>query len=164
VAADGFRVGAVEQLRLYANIIDTPFVVARTPSELRSVAARTASPMLIDTAGRSPRDPESAEWFDALRAIPNLCAHLVVPAGMHGGDLARVFDAHALLRPDRIVVAKADETATAGAIARVLRDRAVPVSYITTGQRVPEDLLRATPQALAALLLGETCAERDGRV
>src|SRR4029453_12710845 len=61
LAADGFRVGAVEQLRLYADIIGSPFAVARTPREIEQSLGRTQGPVLIDTAGRSASDNRALE-------------------------------------------------------------------------------------------------------
>src|SRR5262247_3884367 len=60
LAADGFRVGAVEQLQTYADILDAPFRVARTAAELAAaLGSPRRLPVLVDTAGRSPADPAS---------------------------------------------------------------------------------------------------------
>ena len=87
LAADGFRVGAVEQLRLYADLIGSPFAVARTPAEIERSLVATASPLLVDTAGRSLGDARAlrsggAAVVAARRAHPRRAAGgLVGPAG-----------------------------------------------------------------------------------
>lgn len=155
VAADAFRVGAIEQLRLYADIIGAPFQAVRTPAELsRALADRTMS-VLVDTAGRSPRDERAREFFAVLSATPGVRTHLVIPAGSTVRDVDRVIAAHAEACPHRIVLSKVDEAESAVALAGAIRDRGLRVSYLGTGQRVPEDLIRATPANLAAALLGE---------
>ena len=101
MAADGFRVGAVEQLRLYADIIGAPFAVARTPAELERSLAATASPLLVDTAGRSLGDARAAAKLAArCRPPPGVRTHLVLPADTSvaaGG--ARILDAYGGARP-----------------------------------------------------------------
>src|SRR5688572_21598459 len=67
LSADGFRVGAVEQLRLYADILGSPLTVARTPTELETALdAAGKRPLLLDTAGRSPSDDVSREMLRVL--------------------------------------------------------------------------------------------------
>ena len=60
ISADGYRVGAAEQLRLYAEVIGAPFVAARSGPELDNALGTTSVPVLVDTAGRAPRDRASA--------------------------------------------------------------------------------------------------------
>ena len=81
LAADGFRVGAVEQLRLYADLIGSPFAVARTPAEIERSLVATASPMLVDTAGRSIGDARALEVAERLSSLPGVRTHVVLPAG-----------------------------------------------------------------------------------
>jgi flagellar biosynthesis protein FlhF len=160
VSADGFRVGAVEQLRLYADIIGAPFVAARTATELDLALMETRSPVLVDTAGRSPRDGAAAEVFNVLRAAKGVRTHLVIPAGSSAKEIARLIALHAEAKPDRLVLTKIDESESAGAVASVLRSSGLRVSYLGNGQRVPEDLVRATPAHVAAALLGDGLTER----
>jgi flagellar biosynthesis protein FlhF len=159
VSADGFRVGAVEQLRLYAEIIGAPFVAARTPGDLDRALIESSGPVLVDTAGRSPRDGAVREVLSVLRGARGLRTHLVIPAGSSAREMSRLIAVHSEANVDRLVLTKVDEAEAAGAIASVLRDSGLKVSYLGNGQRVPEDLLRATPAHLASALLGDGCAE-----
>ncbi len=157
LAADGFRVGAVEQLRLYADIIGTAFTVARTPDDVEAALSGSRVPVLVDTAGRSPNDHASAALFDVLAHQPNVRVHLVVPAATPPAQLVRFIDAYAGVNPSRVIFTKLDELdGCIAPLVSVLKQRDLPVSWFGTGQRVPEDLERATPTGFAARILGET--------
>lgn len=155
VSADAFRVGAIEQLRLYAEIIGSPFEAARSTSELATLLDGITSPVLVDTAGRSPRDEEAGELLSMVAGLPGARVHLVVPASTTPRALERVIEAHAAAKPQRVVLTKTDECESIAPLADILRERKLRVSYLGTGQRVPEDLQRATPAALAAILAGD---------
>lgn len=154
VAADGFRVGAVEQLRLYADIIGAPFTVARALPDVERAVAESRTPVLVDTAGRSPRDHEALDLFSVVGSWPQARTHLVVPASTPPDALDRLIDAYAVANPTRVVFTKLDEGGSLAPLMSLLRRRDLVVSYLTTGQRVPEDLERATPARLAARVLG----------
>ena len=156
VAADGYRVGAVEQLRLYADIIGAPFSVARTRADIeQALTTKGSAPVLIDTAGRSAKERAARELFDLVAGRPNVRTHLVVPAAIPTANLDRLLAAFPDARPDRVVLTRVDETESLTPVVTALRERNLPISYLGIGQRVPEDLERATPPVLAAHLLGE---------
>ncbi len=162
VAADGFRVGAVEQLRLYADIIGSSFAVARTPEEVEAVLGhRRTGTILVDTAGRSPRDGQGQGVYQLLAGRPGVRTHLVIPSTTTPASLDRLLGAFGDAPPDRVVLTRLDETEGVTPLLSALRDRALAVSYLGTGQRVPEDLERATPPMLAGLLLGEQVAQGE---
>jgi flagellar biosynthesis protein FlhF len=155
VAADGYRVGAVEQLRLYAEVIGAPLTVARSVDELDHALVNARRPILIDTPGRSPGDDVSREMFRVVGRHPGVRTHLVLPASMPPGQLRRTLERFHEARPSRVVITKLDEADSLAPLVGVLREAALPISYVGTGQRVPEDLHRATPPAIAAWVLGE---------
>lgn len=155
IAADGFRLGAVEQLQLYSEIIGNPFFVARTAAEVERAIAACQSPVLIDTAGRSPGDAAAQELFEVLGRHEGVRTHLVMPAGTSARDAGRILDRFEHARPARVALTKTDEAESVSPLVGLLRERELPVSYLGTGQRVPEDLFRATPLLLAACVLGE---------
>ena len=163
LAADGFRVGAVEQLRLYADIIGTPFAVARTPAEIERSLLSTRGPVLVDTAGRSARDPRAQEVVAMLHGLPGVRTHLVLPAGAGRRDLRKLLDTYGDKTPSRVVLTRLDEADSVSPLVEVFEERGLKVSYLGTGQRVPEDLERATPQRLAAHVLGTgLCHDQRG--
>ena len=154
LAADGFRVGAVEQLRLYADIIGSQFAIARTPAEIERSILTTRGTVLVDTAGRSVRDPRAQEVVAMLSGLPGVRTHLVMPAAASVRDLRNVLDAYGDKTPNRVVLTRVDEADSVSPLMHVLHERGLKVSYLGTGQRVPEDLERATPARLAAHVLG----------
>jgi flagellar biosynthesis protein FlhF len=156
VAADAFRVGAIQQLRTYADILDTPFGVARTPADLaRALEARHSTPLLVDTAGRSPSDPAARDLCRLLGRARDVRTHLVLPAGTPADAARRMLDGYAEAKPSRLVLTRVDEVDSLSPLVTLLTDRQIPVSYLGTGQRVPEDLNRATADLLAASVLGD---------
>jgi flagellar biosynthesis protein FlhF len=161
LSADGFRVGAIEQLRLYADILGTPLKVARTPGELESALRGSKRPMLLDTAGRSASDEVSREMLRVLAGRKDVRMHLVLAANTPTSVVRRTLDRFEDARPSRLVITKLDEADSIAPIVSLMRDRKLPISYLGTGQAVPEDLERATAPALAAWVAGDV---RQGAV
>jgi flagellar biosynthesis protein FlhF len=162
LAADGFRVGAVEQLRLFAEIIGSPLAVARNADELCDALDQVRRPLLLDTPGRSAGDDGSRDIFKLVGRREGVRTHLVLPASTPPDLARRTIDRFSDARPTRIVITKLDEVESLAPLVGVLKDARMPVSFVGTGQRVPEDLHRATPPAIAAWVLGE--AARQGAV
>jgi len=154
ISADGFRLGAIEQLRMYAEVMDTPFTAARSSADLVRALASAREPVLVDTAGRSPHDPAMLDILGTLTGHSGVRVHLVLPCAVTLGEAERVLAAYTFLNPDRVVVTKVDESESLSLLAGFLWEHRLAVSYLGTGQRVPEDLIAATPIAIAAQLLG----------
>jgi flagellar biosynthesis protein FlhF len=149
----------VDHLRGYAGIIGAPFRVARDARELDQALESSRQPVLVDTAGRSPRDGRFGDLLDTVRRHAGVRTHLVLPADLSHATVNRIFTRYDGIAIDRVVVTKLDETESAAPLFSVLRQRALPVSYIGCGQRVPEDLVAATPAGLVAAMLGEMSLE-----
>jgi flagellar biosynthesis protein FlhF len=159
IAADAFRAGAIEQLRSYAAVMSVPFRIARSADEFEQALSATRQTALVDTAGRSPSDEGIASLFDVLRTRRNVRTHLVLAADTSASTARRLFERYASLNPARVVITKIDEAESMMPLFDVVRERGLPVSYLAAGQRVPEDLWRATPASLAAALLREPVRE-----
>jgi flagellar biosynthesis protein FlhF len=155
VAADGFRAGAVEQLRAYASIIGAPFRSARSLDELQDALGGTRQTLLVDTAGRSPRDGGLRDLRKVLQRRKSVRTHLVLAADTSPASANRVIENFGEVRPDRLLITKADEAESLMPLLDVAIRHGLTISYIGDGQRVPEDLVRATPLALASALLKE---------
>lgn len=155
ISADGLRAGAFTQLRTYAAITGSPFRVANSSKDLREALDQARVPVMVDTAGRLPTDPALLDLLSVLRNRTHLVTHLVLPAETTVESANRVLDRYAFTRPTRVVITKLDETRSAAPLVAALRDRHLPVSYVASGHQVPEDLVRATPDVLAAAMLGE---------
>lgn len=158
VGADGFRAGAVEQLRTYAHIIGAPFRVARSIEELEHALSTSRHSLLVDTAGRSPHDGGLRELRRLLGTRRGIRTHLVMAGDTSARSARRILDSYQDARPDRVVITKVDEAESLSPLLNVLRERALAVSYLATGQRVPEDLQQATPLALAGVMLRDAAA------
>jgi flagellar biosynthesis protein FlhF len=159
VSADGFRAGAIEQLRSYAEVLAVPFRAARTAAELQQALSHARNPILVDTPGRSAADDDVTGMFEVLCRRRHVRTHLVLAADTSPAAARRVFDRYARLEPSRVVITKLDECDSVTPLLAVVREQGLPVSYLTTGQRIPEDLWRATPASLAAALLREPAME-----
>jgi flagellar biosynthesis protein FlhF len=158
IGADGFRAGAVEQLRTYASIIGAPFRIARSIEELEQAISNGRHSLLVDTAGRSPQDGGLRDLRRLLGNRRSIRTHLVLAGDTSANSARRILDAYTDAKPDRVVISKVDEAESLSPLLRVLRERSIPVSYITTGQRVPEDLAAATPAMLASVVLRDAAA------
>ena len=155
ISADGFRVGAIEQLRLYADILGTSLKVARTPGELELALRGCKRPLLLDTAGRSASDEVSREMLRVLAGRKDVRTHLVLAANTPPAIARRTLERFEDARPSRLVITKLDEAESLAPFIGLLRDRKLPISYLGTGQAVPEDLERATAPSLAAWVAGD---------
>jgi flagellar biosynthesis protein FlhF len=159
VATDTMRAGAIEQLRAYAAVMRMPFRVARTADELDEALVSARHPVLIDTAGRPPADQAVTDLFGVLERKRKVRTHLVLAADTSAAVARRILDRYAPLKPSRVVITKLDEAESVMPLMAAVRDRGLAVSYLAAGQRVPEDLRRATPADLAAALLREPVLE-----
>jgi flagellar biosynthesis protein FlhF len=158
VSADGFRVGAIEQLRLFADIIGAPFAAVRSARQLEQALGHRRRPLLVDTAGRSPSDDTAREMFAVLAARSDVRVNLVIAAPTPPGIVRRDIERFGHAKPSRLVITKVDEVESIAPLVGVLRACRLPVAYFGTGQNVPEDLQPATPEVLAGWVLGEGTA------
>jgi flagellar biosynthesis protein FlhF len=158
VTVDTYRIAAVEQLRTYAEIIDLPLVVVNTPDEMPDAleALHDVDVVLIDTAGRSPRDEvKIRELADFLAAAGPDEVHLVLSATSGEKSLRAAVERFAQVRADRLILTKLDEAEGLGTLLAVIGHANRPVSYLTTGQAVPDDIEPADRKRLARLILGD---------
>ena len=163
---DTYRIAAVDQLRTYADIIDVPFSVVLTPGDLAEQLARLSdcSLIFIDTTGRSPNDQlRLAELRSFHQVLAGHQTHLVLSATAAYSQIARAIERFSSLDIDRLLLTKLDEVVSLSPILNVFADlaaarspdRPVPLSYITVGQDVPDDIEVASSRDLAIRILGE---------
>lgn len=165
VTADTFRVAAVPQLEIYADLLDVPLVVAYEPEDLARVVRefRGLDAVLIDTPGRSPADAAGlTELRRYLDAIPDARVLLLVEAGSHLANLRRVVRSYWGDACDGIVITKLDETDVFGPAVSLAIELGKPVYYLTTGQNVPQDIEPASGDGLVSLLLDGRAPEARG--
>lgn len=158
ITLDTYRIAAVEQLRTYADIINVPLDVVFTPEELRAKVverAKCSDLVLIDTAGRSPRNAmQMAELKAFLEGVPLTETHLVISACTRYTDLVEIISKFSPLNPDYLIVTKLDETTVYGSILNAYALARKPIAYLTDGQNVPENIEAADADRIAGLILG----------
>lgn len=158
ITIDTYRIAAVDQLRTYAEIIDVPLEVVTSPGELQDAVARMADRDLIfiDTAGRSQRDMQKIEdltsFFGVVRPDE---VHLVLSGTCSERVLAETIRGFEGVGIDRLLFTKLDEAIGFGVILDCIQKTKASLSYVTTGQDVPDDIHVGKGKTLARLILGE---------
>ena len=158
ITIDTYRIAAVEQLKVYGEIMHLPVDVVITPDQLEKAIDRHRDKelILIDTAGRSPRDSFCIDELAAfLRPEWNIDKHLVLSATTRELELLDAIDRFQSLGITHTIFTKIDECANLGILLNVQLQNANPLSYLTNGQRVPEDLLEASPKIAAELIMSQ---------
>lgn len=158
VTADTYRIAAVEQLKTYANILSVPLEVIYSPKELGEALddLNQYDICLVDTAGRSHRNKEQIEDIrELIEQVPigDRQVYLVLNASTKYGDLKEIASVYSGLTDFSIIFTKLDETASAGAMLNMRVKTKCPLSYVTWGQNVPEDMGEIDPQKVAKQLL-----------
>jgi len=149
VSTDTYRIGARQQLSNYARILRAPLHVAETSEELRRIldGFQSKKLVLIDTAGMSQRDVRLANQFATLRVEGHRVQPvLVLSAGADRGCLAEALRVFQSANPESLVITKLDEAAALGGVLSLAIRVGLPISYLSDGQRVPEDLHLAAPK------------------
>lgn len=162
LSMDTYRVAAADQLRSYAAILGVGFQLLETTAALAQTIEenRGKELILIDTPGLALGDlADSSSLAHFLSTRKDIDTHLVLSASMKPADLSRMVDAFEILRPQRLLFTKLDETGLFGAIFSEAARTRKPLSFFTTGQRIPEDLEAASQARLVELILaGESRA------
>lgn len=156
ITVDTYRIAAVEQLRTYAEIIDLPMEVVSTPREMREAISRMKSLdlILMDTAGRSPRDEVRIQELKAMLAEANPAeVHLVLSATAGARSLTTAADRFAAAGTTSLIITKLDEAIGLGNLLSVVQSAKLPITYITDGQNVPDDIQIAQKRSLAQQIL-----------
>ncbi len=157
ITVDTYRIAAVEQLRTYADIIDLPMKVVTTPREMKQAVEELSQMdlILIDTAGRSPQDDlRIQELKNYLNEIVVDEVHLVLSATTGYRHLKKTVEKFSAVKPTSVIFTKLDEAPGLGSLVNVCGKLGQSLSYLTTGQNVPNDIEPAEPTRTANLVLG----------
>lgn len=159
ITADTYRIAAVEQLKTYANILSVPLSVVYSPAELGEVQEELNKydVCLIDTAGCSHKNKEQLNDIrDLIEQIPisKREVYLVLNAGTKYSDLKDIADAYSDITDYSMIFTKLDETSSAGVMLNMKIYANRPLSYVTWGQNVPDDIGIVDAQKIAKKLLG----------
>ncbi len=156
ITLDTYRIAAVDQLRRYADIIGSPLRVVSNVEELRSAVAGLSDMdfVLIDTAGRSPNDVMKLnELRELLGSINPDDVHLVLSSTCCQDDVELAFQRFSDVRVDKIIFTKLDEASHVGMVLNVCNKVNKALSYVTTGQEVPNDIEVGRGRVLARMIL-----------
>ena len=159
ITADTYRVAAVEQIRTYANILSVPIDVVYSADELKQSIEKYQEYdlILIDTAGRSHKNEEQKEDLRQLLEVVrdyDQEIYLVVSATTKYRDLVKITQTYSDISSYRLLFTKTDETGALGNILNIRMLTQAPLSYMTFGQNVPDDISETDAQYIAKQLLG----------
>ncbi len=155
LTVDTYRIAAVEQLKTYSQIIGLPVSVAYDHAELPAIMDRYADfdLILIDTAGRSQQHLMQVGELKSLVDTLPCETHLVLAAQTKEEDMVDAVMRFSAARVDRLIFSKLDETSSYGTLFNVADYTGIPLSFLTTGQKVPEDIEPASGLKLSTLIL-----------
>ncbi len=156
ITLDTYRIAAAEQLKTYGEIIGVPVRVVSSVAELDQALSESGERdnILIDTIGHSHKTVskfrELSSYLCGNRSVEK---HLVLSTATKQEDLSEMIASFEVFEPDKLVFTKVDESSAFGTIANALIRTGKPLSYLTNGQAVPEDLLVPTPTSVGDLLI-----------
>lgn len=156
VTLDCYRIGAIEQLRRFAEILGLPL---KTVSEAAGAAEAIegfsdCDVILVDTAGRSQRDQERlTEVRNSLASIGDVEVHLCLSLAASSEAIVAAAESFRMVKYDRVIFTKKDESYRKGFLWDLFGVTPVPVSYVTCGQEVPEDIQPATRELICEMMI-----------
>jgi flagellar biosynthesis protein FlhF len=156
---DGYRIGAIEQLRIYAGLMGIPFRFVSQISELSRAIEENSQRdyILIDTAGRGPKDLDAMSALAAfIKDAKQIERHLVLSATTKESDMRKIITQFEICSPDHLLFTKLDETETPGPILNELVRTRKSFSYYTDGQKVPDDLHAFPGERIIEVLLNRS--------
>ena len=156
LSMDTYRVAAGEQLRSYAAILGVGFQLLETVAALAQAIEENRGKELIfiDTPGVATGDMDSAAGLAQFLSTRNdIDTQLVLSSSMKSADLSHVVDSFEIFGPQRLLFTKLDETGSFGPVLNEAARTGKPLSFFTTGQRIPEDLQAASRSGLVELIL-----------
>ncbi|WP_456473196.1 flagellar biosynthesis protein FlhF [Desulfolithobacter sp.] len=156
VTIDTYRIAAVEQLKVYGEIMKLPVEVVIRPEDMEKALEkhRDKELVLIDTAGRSPHNSmDIEEMAGFLRPHFEIENHLVLSATTRDEELDTIIRRFSSLPIDHFIFTKADECSQLGVLLNLHIRQGTPISFLTNGQRVPEDIITPDPETIAGMIM-----------
>lgn len=158
ITVDTYRIGAIEQLSTYASIMSIPFksVFSIKEMEVALESMKDCDIILLDTTGRSSKNiMQIAELNAFVQKANSKNVFLVISATTKNRDIESIIEGYKTLNYTNVIITKLDETTTYGSILNILNSANKPLSFVTTGQNVPDDFKSVTKEEVAKLVLGE---------
>ncbi len=157
LSLDTYRIGAIQQLRTYAELMKLPLHIATTADEVQEGLDLFADYdlVLIDTVGRGQRDEAHLrEMHGSLQSVRG-AVYLTLSATADTATLLDAAQRFQLFEPSAIILTKLDEAARVGNCVNLALEAGLPLAYFTTGQRVPEDICHADAKTLTHRVISE---------
>ncbi|MBN4054154.1 hypothetical protein JYT87_00425 [Nitrospira defluvii] len=151
---EGARDG--EKLMRYGDRLGIPAITVSSVDRLHTILSKRSRDelVLIDTEGRSHLDKKGLVRLKELtERIDPRETHLVLSANTKASDLSDMIDQFSILPIDSLLFTKIDETKTFGPLFSAMGRKRKPISYLTTGQEVPDDIEVATAKRFTDLVL-----------
>ncbi len=164
ITTDNYRIAAHEQLNTYGRLLNIPVRVVSSASELSHLIHSFSDKklVLIDTAGMSQRDMKLIEQINTLKENDLMIkSYLVMSAATEYKAMNEIIDAFHIFKPHAAILTKIDEAATVGSAISSLIEHNLPISFITNGQQVPEDMRHPCARKLVAQCVAELDVEDD---
>ena len=166
ITLDSFRVGAIEQLKAYVNIMRLPFEVVKKPDDLVDALIRLKSCnyILIDTAGCSQYDIDKIELLNEFQMKVNMMPIekvLVLPTNVKQNDLMEIYNNYGRLSIDYLLFTKLDETKSFGSIISFAYKIKKSIIYLSIGQNVPDDLIVGDENYLIDCFMNQTILNQE---
>ena len=158
ITIDTYRIGAVEQLKTYSEIMNIPFKVVYSIKEMDEALEelKDCDSIFIDTTGRSAKNTmQISELRAYINKIPNKLIHLVISSTIKNKDIKVILQGYGVIDFDSIIVTKLDETSNYEILIDALIDGNKPISYMTLGQSVPDDIKKVSKNFIIDLIVGD---------
>ena len=159
ITTDTYRIAAVEQLKTYARIMEIPIEVVSDKTAFRRALAKLSDRdlILVDTPGKSSVEPGYIEKLRDLFQIENpVETNLLLPLTSSQDNLAENLARFKPIGYQSIIFTKLDESRNFGMIYNVIDQERKPVSYVTNGQNVPQDIEKIDAGRLAKIIMTRT--------
>lgn len=160
LTADTYRIAAAEQLRTYADILEVPFRVIYSVEDVESALKdfKDYDYIFVDTAGHSHKnETQKANMNEFIHSVDGKVekeAYLVLSATTKYRDLLSIASSYSEMTDYKLIFTKLDETLTLGNLLNLKLYTGAPLSYVTCGQNVPDDIEQFNPQKTVKMLLG----------
>lgn len=158
ITVDTYRIGAIEQLKTYAEIMNIPFKVVITIKEMDQAikSMEDCDVILIDTTGRSSKNTMQISELRTFveKANPD-CVNMVISATTKNRDIKNILKGYSQLNYNGLIITKLDETTVYGSLYNICKRAARPINFITIGQNVPDDIKVPTKSEILRFILGE---------
>lgn len=164
ITCDTYRIAAVEQLKVYSDILKIPLEVVYSEDDIynKLVKFKDKDAIFVDTTGRNHREIcEDDEMFKIINSVNNKVIYLVLSGTTDYATLKSIIGHYSFIKDYNIIFTKADEAERLGNILNVRYLTNKSISYVTTGQNVPDDIEILNRSRLVSYLLGEIKYERS---